>query len=71
MKIINLNIWGGRAGREKVLEFFDTHKNIDVFCLQEVWSAPYPELENIEVAGKSFGYHLVMTEALHDISSVF
>lgn len=70
MKIICLNIWGGRAGREKVLEFFNAHKDADIFCLQEVWSAPYPELENIEVAGKSFGYDRVMTEALQDISNI-
>lgn len=70
MKIICLNIWGGRAGREKVLEFFDTHKDIDVFCLQEVWSGEYPELKNVVVAAKSFGYDLVMTEALQDISKV-
>jgi endonuclease/exonuclease/phosphatase (EEP) superfamily protein YafD len=70
MKIICLNIWGGRAGREKVLEFFATHKDIDVFCLQEVWSAPYPELEGVSVANRITKHELVMSEALHDISNV-
>jgi len=37
MKIISLNTWGGRAGKENLLDFFRKHKNIDIFCLQEVW----------------------------------
>jgi hypothetical protein len=70
MKIINLNIWGGRAGREKVLDFFATHKDVDVFCLQEVWSAAYPELEGVTVANRVTKHSLVMTNALEDISRI-
>ena len=35
MKIISLNAWCGRAG-EPLHDFFIKHKNIDIFCLQEV-----------------------------------
>jgi endonuclease/exonuclease/phosphatase family metal-dependent hydrolase len=70
MKIISLNIWGGRAGREKVLDFFATNKDIDIFCLQEVWSKAYHELEGVEVAGRVPNHSLVMTEVLQDISKV-
>lgn len=38
MKLITLNTWGGLAGREGLLSFFEKHKNeVDIFCLQEVW----------------------------------
>ena len=37
MKIITLNTWGGRAGEERLLDFFNTHKDdTDIFCLQEI-----------------------------------
>ncbi len=37
MKLITLNIWGGKQG-EKVLDFVKKHKNeIDIFCFQEVF----------------------------------
>jgi exonuclease III len=35
MKIISLNIWGGKI-HEKLLSFLKKHDEIDVFCLQEV-----------------------------------
>ena len=38
MKIISLNTWGGRAGRDLILNFFRENKDVDVFCLQEIWS---------------------------------
>lgn len=43
MKIISLNTWGGRAGKERLLEFLkERAEDTDVFCLQEVMqSDPY------------------------------
>jgi len=38
MKIISLNIWGGGVGKEKILNFFRENEEVDIFCLQEVWS---------------------------------
>jgi exonuclease III len=38
MKIISLNTWGGRAGAEGLLGFFEKHSDTDVFCLQETWN---------------------------------
>ncbi len=38
MKLISLNVWGGFAGREKLLDFFTSHNDVDIFCLQEVWN---------------------------------
>src|SRR3989338_6365232 len=46
MKLISLNTWGGRAGKENLLAFFETYKDVDVFCLQEIWSAPYESLKD-------------------------
>jgi endonuclease/exonuclease/phosphatase family metal-dependent hydrolase len=38
MKIISLNTWGGRGGKENLLKFIEKYKDTDVFCLQEMWS---------------------------------
>jgi endonuclease/exonuclease/phosphatase family metal-dependent hydrolase len=37
MKLISLNTWGGRVGKEAVLGFFSRHQDADIFCLQEIW----------------------------------
>lgn len=42
MKIIFLNTWGGRV-TEPLKKFFETHQDVDVFCLQEVWSGALKE----------------------------
>lgn len=36
MKLMCLNIWGGHV-KEPLLNFISQHKNIDFFCLQEVY----------------------------------
>lgn len=37
MKVISLNTWGVRAGKEKFYDFIRKHKDVDIFCFQEVW----------------------------------
>lgn len=37
MKLVSLNIWGGRLC-EPLKDFFQTHTDIDIFCLQEVYA---------------------------------
>lgn len=37
VKLISLNTWAGRAGKEGLLDFFRRHKDADIFCLQEMW----------------------------------
>ncbi|VVC75839.1 hypothetical protein AQUSIP_11360 [Aquicella siphonis] len=36
MKLITLNIWGGHV-RKPLLDFITAHRDIDVFCFQEVY----------------------------------
>ncbi|QLZ69203.1 hypothetical protein FOLKNPGA_01985 [Legionella sp. PC1000] len=36
MKLITLNIWGGRL-RDPLLKFIEHNRDIDIFCLQEVY----------------------------------
>lgn len=36
MKVISLNIWGGHV-KAPLLEFFSTHQEVEIFCLQEVY----------------------------------
>lgn len=40
MKIVTLNIYGGRLKKE-LLEFFVSHSDVDIFCLQEVYNNAY------------------------------
>lgn len=37
MKILSLNIWGGQL-KSPLIDFFIKYKDIDIFCLQEVYS---------------------------------
>lgn len=69
MKIVSLNIWGGRAGKENLLDFFRTHSaSVDVFCLQEVWAAPYLHLEGQAAGGVELNNDRIMVYGLREIS---
>lgn len=70
MKILTLNIWGGRAGKAGLLDFFSRHKNVDIFCLQEVWSAPYEHLEGHPAGGVQIDNSKIMVYGLQEISEV-
>lgn len=71
MKIITLNIWGGLAGREELLSFFEKHKSdTDIFCLQEVWTAPYTHIEGQVVGGRNLEHDKLMIDGLDAISGV-
>ncbi|MGE3919855.1 MAG: hypothetical protein AB7F64_02720 [Gammaproteobacteria bacterium] len=37
MKLLSLNIWGGHL-KNNLLDFFSINNDIDLFCLQEVYS---------------------------------
>ncbi len=70
MKLISLNTWGGRAGKEQLLAFFQTHKDADIFCLQEIWSAPYDALEGQHAGGLPLDQSRVMIRGLQEISTL-
>lgn len=71
MRIISLNIWGGRAGKDKLLEFFKIHADTtDIFCLQEVWSAPYEHLNGHFAGGLKIDHDQIMVYGLQEISEV-
>lgn len=70
MRIISLNTWGGRAGKEKLLSFFRTHANTtDIFCLQEIWTEPFPHLEGRLAGGVALNNEQTMVYALQEISA--
>ncbi len=72
MKLISLNTWGGRAGREKLLGFFEAHKDADVFCPQEVIRG-YREEHEKHVEGKTAAGHTLenfMFELYGDVSRI-
>ena len=71
MKIISLNTGGGRAGREGLLAFFEKYKDdVDIFCLQEIWSAPYEHLEGKVLGGRETKHEEIMVYGLQEISQV-
>lgn len=70
MKLISLNTWGGRAGKEGLLAFFNKHQDVDIFCLQEMWSAPYEHLEGKSAGGLAIDHSKVMVQGVQEISAV-
>ncbi|XKT74823.1 MAG: endonuclease/exonuclease/phosphatase family protein [Patescibacteria group bacterium UBA2163] len=71
MKIISLNTWGGRAGKEKLLGFFRKHADkVDVFCLQEIWSAPYEDLDGQNAGSLKIDHEKIMVHGLQEIAAV-
>jgi len=71
MKVISLNTWGGRAGKEGLLSFFKAHAaDTDIFCLQEIWSAPYADLEGHKAGGKEISHSEIMVYGLQEISAL-
>ncbi len=70
MKIISLNTWGGRAGKDTSISFFERNKEIDVFCLQEIWSASYQHLEGHNTGGKALNHDNVMVYGMQEISNM-
>ena len=48
LKIISLNTWGGQI--EGIMDFFESNKDVDVFCLQEIIEVKDENLEGNEFA---------------------
>ncbi len=70
MKLITLNTWGGRAGKEKLMTFFNTSKDsVGIFCLQEIWSAPHEHLEGRLAGGVVIDHKHEMAHGMQEISS--
>ncbi len=67
MTIITLNTWGGRAGHGPLLDFFRSNAETDVFCLQEVWSAPY-EIPPGRTVASNQTFDGVLTEGMQEIA---
>lgn len=70
MKLISLNTWGGRAGKDKLLDFFAAHTDVDMFCLQEIWSGPYEHLEGQTAGATVIDHSKVMVHGLQEISKL-
>jgi len=71
MKLVDLNTWGGRGGKERLLSFFENQReNTDVFCLQEIWSAPYPNHEGGIAGGEEINHSKIMVNGLQEITNV-
>lgn len=70
MRIMTLNTWGGRAGKEAQLDFFRRYQDeVDIFCLQEVWADRYKDYEGHKAGGVVIDHDTVMTDGLQRISA--
>lgn len=70
MRIISLNTWGGRAGKEGLLAFFKAHADTtDIFCLQEVWDDAHEQLEGRLAGGLEIKNEQAMVYGLQEISA--
>ncbi len=69
MKVISLNTWAGRAGKERLLDFFLRNSDADIFCLQEIWSAPFEHLEGHD-AGVPIDHSGIMVYGAREISTL-
>ena len=71
MKIITLNTWGGRAGKEDLLAFFTRFKDeVDVFCLQEMWSDSYKHLGAYTAGGVQMQNAQIMDHGVQEVSAL-
>lgn len=71
MRIISLNTWGGRAGKEKLYAFLSSQAGTtDLFCLQEIWSAEYEHLNGHLVGGTPLLFEHIATRALQEITEL-
>ena len=70
MKLVCLNIWGGRAGARKLLAFLDAHRDADFLCLQEVWAAPYDALEGVQAGAEAIVHAEIMVHGKQQIAAL-
>lgn len=59
MQLITLNIWGGYL-KEKLLNFFAKHQDIDIFCLQEVYRSASQKISTCDM--------VLSLDIFHDIA---
>ncbi len=69
MKLISLNAWVGRAGKENLLDFFKKHNEVDIFCLQEIWEGGAHRLDYYQKGWAKPELKIINT-LLTDISKV-
>lgn len=58
MKIVSLNAWGGTAGTKGLMKFFKAHKDVDIFCLQEVFNGGEDEKQKMDEEAAKKEYQL-------------
>lgn len=70
VKIITLNTWGGRAGKEQLLAFIKQQCDVDVFCLQEMWSDEYHDLIDGIAGGVKVEYEKILVHGVQEVSKL-
>lgn len=69
MKIITLNVWGGRVKKE-LIDFLEARKDTDVFCFQEVYHEAHDK-DKIWNNGTDLNILASLKEVLPDHTSLY
>lgn len=64
MKLVCLNTWGGRAGKDLLLGFFEKYRDgTDIFCLQEIWADWHTHFEGVPAGGSPLRNDTVVAQS--------
>lgn len=70
LKIISLNTWGGKI-KQPILDFFESNKDIDIFCLQGVYNNADIKTLNIEYTDDNLNLFNDIGNVLSNYNSLF
>ncbi len=70
MNLITLNTWGGRAGKTNLLSFFERYRETAIFCLQEIWAAPYEHLNGHAAGGLAIDHSNILVHGRQKIADI-
>lgn len=70
MKLITLNTWGGRR-KEPLLQFLAEHKEIDIFCLQEIYNGAKTKKMDKDFLNDDFNLYSHIKETLPEYVPYF
>ena len=65
MKLITLNVWGGRKG-EELERFFNAHADTDIFCFQEVYENAGSKDVHFQGTGANYDHLSLLKSQLSD-----
>jgi exonuclease III len=69
MKVICLNVWGGRKTKE-IFDFVRTHESVDIFCFEEVYDNAHGK-DTIWLDGTNFDFLEQIKKVLENYTCIY